>query len=93
MVFFVPLGVSRRHPGCPAHNGPLSGDDLQAVILYVSHLFLKIHIVIVSHALALMQELIQEKEPSLVVIDPVSSLARGATQYDVSAMLLGGCPP
>jgi len=36
MVFFVPLGVSRRHPGCPAHNGPLSGHELQALILYVA---------------------------------------------------------
>lgn len=38
--------------------------------------------------LALMQKMIQEKEPSLVVIDPVSSLARGATAFDVSAMLM-----
>jgi len=38
--------------------------------------------------LAQMQQLIQEEEPSLVVIDPVSSLARGATAFDVSAMLM-----
>jgi len=38
--------------------------------------------------LALMQRLIQEKAPTLVVIDPVSSLARGATAFDVSAMLM-----
>jgi circadian clock protein KaiC len=38
--------------------------------------------------LALMQQLIQEEAPSLVVIDPVSSLARGATAFDVSAMLM-----
>jgi circadian clock protein KaiC len=38
--------------------------------------------------LAGMQRLIQEKAPSLVVVDPVSSLARGATAFDVSAMLM-----
>ncbi|MEO8518026.1 MAG: circadian clock protein KaiC [Dermatophilaceae bacterium] len=38
--------------------------------------------------LAIMQGLIQEKRPSLVVIDPVTSLARGATAFDVSAMLM-----
>ncbi|HYO18495.1 MAG TPA: circadian clock protein KaiC [Dermatophilaceae bacterium] len=38
--------------------------------------------------LAMMQRLIQELSPSLVVIDPVSSLARGATAFDVSAMLM-----
>jgi len=38
--------------------------------------------------LALMQRLIQEKEPSLVVIDPVTSLARGTTEFDVSIMLM-----
>jgi circadian clock protein KaiC len=38
--------------------------------------------------LAMMQQLIQEKAPTLVVIDPVSSLARGATAFDVSAMLM-----
>jgi circadian clock protein KaiC len=38
--------------------------------------------------LATMQRLIQQTTPSLVVIDPVSSLARGATAFDVSAMLM-----
>jgi circadian clock protein KaiC len=38
--------------------------------------------------LALMQQEIQEQAPTLVVIDPVSSLARGATAFDVSAMLM-----
>ncbi|MEP7035623.1 MAG: circadian clock protein KaiC [Actinomycetota bacterium] len=38
--------------------------------------------------LAMMQRLIQELAPALVVIDPVSSLARGATAFDVSAMLM-----
>jgi circadian clock protein KaiC len=38
--------------------------------------------------LAMMQRLIQDKAPSLVVIDPVSSLARGGTAFDVSAMLM-----
>jgi circadian clock protein KaiC len=38
--------------------------------------------------LAMMQRLIQELSPALVVIDPVSSLARGATAFDVSAMLM-----
>lgn len=38
--------------------------------------------------LAVMQRLIQEITPTLVVIDPVSSLARGATAFDVSAMLM-----
>jgi circadian clock protein KaiC len=38
--------------------------------------------------LAVMQELIQKFAPTLVVIDPVSSLARGATPFDVSAMLM-----
>jgi circadian clock protein KaiC len=38
--------------------------------------------------LAVMQRLIQQFAPSLVVIDPVSSLARGATAFDVSAMLM-----
>jgi len=38
--------------------------------------------------LAMMQRLIQERAPRLVVIDPVSSLARGATAFDVSAMLM-----
>ncbi|MEP7368736.1 MAG: ATPase domain-containing protein, partial [Dermatophilaceae bacterium] len=38
--------------------------------------------------LAMMQRLIQELTPTLVVIDPVSSLARGATAFDVSAMLM-----
>jgi circadian clock protein KaiC len=38
--------------------------------------------------LAMMQRMIQELGPSLVVIDPVSSLARGATAFDVSAMLM-----
>jgi circadian clock protein KaiC len=38
--------------------------------------------------LAMMQRLIQELAPTLVVIDPVSSLARGATAFDVSAMLM-----
>jgi circadian clock protein KaiC len=38
--------------------------------------------------LAMMQRLIQELSPSLVVIDPVNSLARGATAFDVSAMLM-----
>jgi circadian clock protein KaiC len=36
----------------------------------------------------MMQQLIQEFAPTLVVIDPVSSLARGATAFDVSAMLM-----
>jgi circadian clock protein KaiC len=35
-----------------------------------------------------MQRLIQGLAPTLVVIDPVSSLARGATAFDVSAMLM-----
>jgi circadian clock protein KaiC len=38
--------------------------------------------------LATMQALIREVAPTLVVIDPVSSLARGATAFDVSAMLM-----
>jgi circadian clock protein KaiC len=38
--------------------------------------------------LATMQRLTQELAPKLVVIDPVSSLARGATPFDVSSMLL-----
>jgi circadian clock protein KaiC len=38
--------------------------------------------------LAMMQRQIQELSPTLVVIDPVSSLARGATPFDVSAMLM-----
>jgi circadian clock protein KaiC len=38
--------------------------------------------------LAMMQRMIQELGPTLVVIDPVSSLARGATAFDVSAMLM-----
>jgi circadian clock protein KaiC len=38
--------------------------------------------------LAMMQRLIQMFAPALVVIDPVSSLARGATAFDVSAMLM-----
>src|SRR5664280_420373 len=38
--------------------------------------------------LAMMQRLIQKFAPALVVIDPVSSLARGATAFDVSAMLM-----
>jgi circadian clock protein KaiC len=38
--------------------------------------------------LAVMEALIQEHTPQLVVIDPVSSLARGATPFDVSAMLM-----
>ena len=38
--------------------------------------------------LATMQTLIREFAPTLVVIDPVSSLARGATPFDVSAMLM-----
>jgi len=38
--------------------------------------------------LATMQRLIREFAPTLVVIDPVSSLARGATPFDVSAMLM-----
>ena len=38
--------------------------------------------------LATMQRLIHELTPTLVVIDPVSSLARGATAFDVSAMLM-----
>jgi len=38
--------------------------------------------------LATMQALIREFVPTLVVIDPVSSLARGATAFDVSAMLM-----
>jgi circadian clock protein KaiC len=38
--------------------------------------------------LAVMQRLIQEISPTLVVIDPVSSLARGTTAFDVSAMLM-----
>ena len=38
--------------------------------------------------LAVMQALIQKFAPTLVVIDPVSSLARGATPFDVSAMLM-----
>jgi circadian clock protein KaiC len=35
-----------------------------------------------------MQKLTEEFAPTLVVIDPVSSLARGATAFDVSSMLL-----
>jgi circadian clock protein KaiC len=38
--------------------------------------------------LATMQALIREFAPTLVLIDPVSSLARGATPFDVSAMLM-----
>jgi circadian clock protein KaiC len=38
--------------------------------------------------LATMQRMIQKFAPKLVVIDPVSSLARGATPFDVSAMLM-----
>ena len=38
--------------------------------------------------LAVMQRMIQEQHPTMVVIDPVSSLARGATPFDVSAMLM-----
>jgi circadian clock protein KaiC len=38
--------------------------------------------------LATIQKLIQERRPSLVVIDPVSSLARGGSAFDVSAMLM-----
>jgi circadian clock protein KaiC len=38
--------------------------------------------------LATMQRLIQTLAPKLVVIDPVSSLARGATPFDVSALLM-----
>jgi circadian clock protein KaiC len=38
--------------------------------------------------LAVMQRLIQATTPTLVVIDPVSSLARGTTAFDVSAMLM-----
>ena len=38
--------------------------------------------------LAMMQRLIQARTPKLVVIDPVSSLARGAAAFDVSAMLM-----
>jgi len=38
--------------------------------------------------LAVMQRLIQATTPTMVVIDPVSSLARGATAFDVSAMLM-----
>jgi circadian clock protein KaiC len=38
--------------------------------------------------LAVMQSLIKTHAPTLVVIDPVSSLARGATAFDVSAMLI-----
>jgi circadian clock protein KaiC len=38
--------------------------------------------------LSMMQRLIQERAPSLVVVDPVSSLARGASAFDVSAMLM-----
>ena len=38
--------------------------------------------------LATMQRLIRDFEPMLVVIDPVTSLARGATPFDVSAMLM-----
>ncbi len=38
--------------------------------------------------LAMLQRMIQELTPTLVVIDPVSSLARGATAFDVSAMLM-----
>jgi len=37
--------------------------------------------------LAVMQRLIQECSPALVVVDPVTSLARSATAFDVSAML------
>src|SRR5665647_1061958 len=38
--------------------------------------------------LATMQRRIQEVHPSLVVIDPVSSLARGASVFDVSTVLM-----
>jgi len=38
--------------------------------------------------LAMMQQLIQDRAPTLVVIDPVSSLARGGSSFDVSAMLM-----
>ena len=38
--------------------------------------------------LATMQRLIQKLTPTMGVIDPVSSLARGATTFDVSAMLM-----
>jgi circadian clock protein KaiC len=38
--------------------------------------------------LAIIQRLTLEKNPALVVIDPVTSLARGATAFDVSAMLM-----
>jgi circadian clock protein KaiC len=38
--------------------------------------------------LATMQKLIAEFDPTMVVIDPVTSLARGATAFDVSAMLM-----
>ncbi len=38
--------------------------------------------------LATMQRLIRDVEPTLVVVDPVTSLARGATPFDVSAMLM-----
>lgn len=38
--------------------------------------------------LAIIQRLIGTFAPTLVVIDPVSSLARGATPFDVSAMLM-----
>jgi circadian clock protein KaiC len=38
--------------------------------------------------LALMQRMIQDRAPTLVVIDPVSSLARGASEFDVSIMLM-----
>jgi circadian clock protein KaiC len=38
--------------------------------------------------LAMMQRLIQQLAPTSVVIDPVSSLARGVTPFDVSAMLM-----
>ena len=38
--------------------------------------------------LATMRQLTQEFAPDLVVIDPVSSLTRGATAFDVSSMLL-----
>jgi len=38
--------------------------------------------------LATMQRLVKQHAPALVVIDPVSSLARGATGLDVSAMVM-----
>ena len=38
--------------------------------------------------LATMQRLVAQVAPTLVVIDPVSSLARSSSQFDVSAMLM-----